>query len=78
MHPFTLGSDRPEIPQKKKLNKIKLELRRNRRIGILASRVARRFHFHTKNPNLGKIWRALEWKMFLNFMTLWNIFGHLV
>jgi hypothetical protein len=28
----------------------------------------------TQNPNLGKIWKALEWKM-LRFMTLWNIFS---
>jgi hypothetical protein len=26
------------------------------------------------NPNLGKIWRDLDWKM-LYFMTIWNIFG---
>jgi hypothetical protein len=29
--------------------------------------------FQTKNPNFGKIWRALEWKMLLYFMTIWNI-----
>jgi hypothetical protein len=29
--------------------------------------------FQTKNPNLGKFWRALEWKMLLYFMTIWNI-----
>jgi hypothetical protein len=28
--------------------------------------------FFQKIPNLGKIWRALEWKMFLYFMTIWN------
>jgi hypothetical protein len=31
-------------------------------------------YFQTKNTNLGKIWRALEWKMLLHFMTIWNIF----
>jgi hypothetical protein len=30
--------------------------------------------FQTKNPNFGKIWRALKWKMLLYFMTIWNIF----
>jgi hypothetical protein len=29
--------------------------------------------FQTKNPNLGKFWRALEWKMLLYFMIIWNI-----
>jgi hypothetical protein len=29
--------------------------------------------FQTKNPNFGKIWRALEWKLLLYFMTIWNI-----
>jgi hypothetical protein len=29
--------------------------------------------FQTKNPNLGKCWRALDWKMFLDFMAIWNI-----
>jgi hypothetical protein len=28
--------------------------------------------FQTINPNLGNIWRALEWKM-LYFMIIWNI-----
>jgi hypothetical protein len=39
----------------------------------VANRVARRFVFQTKNPNLGKFWRALEWKMLVYFMTIWNI-----
>jgi hypothetical protein len=29
--------------------------------------------FQTKNPNLGKFWRALEWKVLLYFMIIWNI-----
>jgi hypothetical protein len=29
--------------------------------------------FQTKNPNLGKFWRALEWKMLVYFMVIWNI-----
>jgi hypothetical protein len=38
--------------------------------------------FQTKNSNLGKFWRALEWKMLVKFMVIWNIlqsfYGHLV
>jgi hypothetical protein len=26
--------------------------------------------FQTKNPNLGKFWRALDWKMLIYFMTI--------
>jgi hypothetical protein len=29
--------------------------------------------FQTKNSNLGKVWRALEWKVLLYFMVIWNI-----
>jgi hypothetical protein len=29
--------------------------------------------FQIKNPNLGKFWRALEWKMLAYFMAIWNI-----
>jgi hypothetical protein len=29
--------------------------------------------FQTKNPKLGKFWRALDWKMLIYFMPLWNI-----
>jgi hypothetical protein len=29
--------------------------------------------FQTKNPNLGKFLRALEWKMMVYFMVTWNI-----
>jgi hypothetical protein len=37
--------------------------------------------FQTKTPNLGKFWRALEWKIFVYFMPIWNIlwpFGNFV
>jgi hypothetical protein len=41
-------------------------------------------HFQTKNPNLGKFWGSLEWKMLVYFMVIWNIlwqfgifYGHL-
>jgi hypothetical protein len=43
------------------------------------------FNFQAKNPNLVTFWRALEWKMLLYFMTIWNtlwpfdiIYGRLV
>jgi hypothetical protein len=29
--------------------------------------------FQTKNLNLGKFWRALDWKMLIYFMAIWNI-----
>jgi hypothetical protein len=30
-------------------------------------------YFQAKNPNLGKFWNALEWKMLVYFKTIWNI-----
>jgi hypothetical protein len=30
-------------------------------------------YFQTKNPNLGKFLRVLQWKMIVNFMAIWNI-----
>jgi hypothetical protein len=30
-------------------------------------------HFQTKNPTLGKSWRALDWKMLIHFMAIGNI-----
>jgi hypothetical protein len=29
--------------------------------------------FQTKNPKLGKLWRASEGKMLIYFMAIWNI-----
>jgi hypothetical protein len=29
--------------------------------------------FQTKNPNLGKCLRGLDWKMFIYFMAIWTI-----
>jgi hypothetical protein len=47
--------------------------------------VARWFVFQTKNPNLGKFWRVLQWKMVVYFIDTWSIswpfvifYGHLV
>jgi hypothetical protein len=41
--------------------------------------------FQTKNPNLGKFWGVLQWKILVYFMTIWSIlrpleifYGHLV
>jgi hypothetical protein len=41
--------------------------------------------FQTKNPNLGKFWRVLQWKILVYFMIIWSISrpfeifcGHLV
>jgi hypothetical protein len=41
--------------------------------------------FRTKNPNLGKFRRVLQWKMLVYFMDIWSTFracvifyGHLV
>jgi hypothetical protein len=42
-------------------------------------------YFQTKNTNLGKFWRVLQWKMVVYFMGIWSILlpfglfrGHLV
>jgi hypothetical protein len=29
-------------------------------------------YFRTKNPNLGKFWRALDWKVLIYLMANWN------
>jgi hypothetical protein len=29
--------------------------------------------FQTKNPNLDKFWRVLQWKILVYFMTIWSI-----
>jgi hypothetical protein len=41
----------------------------------VCSRDARWFtYFQTKNPALGKFWRALEWKLRMEyFKVIWNI-----
>jgi hypothetical protein len=30
-------------------------------------------YFQTKNPTLGKFWRAFDWKIFLYFLAIWNV-----
>jgi hypothetical protein len=37
------------------------------------TRVARWLFFQTQNPNLGKYFRALDWKMLIYFMAFGNI-----
>jgi hypothetical protein len=39
----------------------------------LGHRVARWVCFQTKNTNLGKFWRAMQWKMLVYFMAIWYI-----
>jgi hypothetical protein len=41
--------------------------------------------FQTNNPNLGKFWRGLDWKVLIYCLTIWSIlrpleifYGHLV
>jgi hypothetical protein len=29
--------------------------------------------FQTKNPTLGEFWRALDWKLLLYLMAIWNM-----
>jgi hypothetical protein len=37
------------------------------------NRVARWHFFKPKNPNLGKFWRVLQWKILVYFMAIWYI-----
>jgi hypothetical protein len=30
-------------------------------------------YFQTKNPSMGKFWRALEWKSLVYSIYIWNI-----
>jgi hypothetical protein len=39
----------------------------------ILTRDARWFIFKPKNPNLGKFWRALDWKMLIYFTAIWYI-----
>jgi hypothetical protein len=43
-------------------------------VTYVCHRVARWYtNSHTKNPNLGIFWRALEWKLLVFFMAIWFI-----
>jgi hypothetical protein len=41
---------------------------------VINSRLARwQAYFQTKNPNLGKFWRVLQWKMSIHVRAIWYI-----
>jgi hypothetical protein len=44
--------------------------RRSDTLCLLSQQGCQMVCFHTKNTSFGKIWRALEWKMLLNFTTV--------
>jgi hypothetical protein len=56
--------------------------------GIVPNRVeqgCQMVRFQTKNPNMGKFWGVLQWKILVYFMTIWSIlrplemfYGHLL
>jgi hypothetical protein len=55
----------------------------SRKIDFVSSAI--RTGLPDENPNLGKFWRFLKWKMLVYFMTIWSIlwlfglfYGHLV
>jgi hypothetical protein len=55
-----------------KLDQSSVLLRRSEEFNFYV-RVARWFRYcRTKNRNLCLFWRALEWKMLVYFMTIWN------
>jgi hypothetical protein len=35
-------------------------------------------YFQTKNPDCGKLWRGLQWKMLVYYKAIWSIFGYIV
>jgi hypothetical protein len=35
-------------------------------------------YFQTNNYNLGKFWRALQWKMLVYFMDIWSILLYII
>jgi hypothetical protein len=53
------------------------QLRHKKRIFAAFALFERLPDFQTKNPNLGKFWRALDWKMLIYVKAIWNTFGHL-
>jgi hypothetical protein len=46
--------------------------------GVMPSQGCQTVYFRTKNPNFGKFWRDLEWKLLVYFITIWNILWLLV
>jgi hypothetical protein len=43
-------------------------------VNFAAERGCQMAYFQTKNPNLGKFWRGLLWKMLVYFMAFWSNF----
>jgi hypothetical protein len=41
-----------------------------------SKRSSQMVYFLAKNPNLGKFWRVLQWKMLVYFMAIWYILWH--
>jgi hypothetical protein len=64
------------LPKGESFNDLKLRICRLKRIDLC--RVARWYSFPTKNPNLGKFWRVLEWKMLVYFMDIVFFYDYLV
>jgi hypothetical protein len=57
----------------------------NRALSFLVAQGCQMVCFQTKNPNLGKFWWVLQWKMMVYSMDTWSIlrssvifYGHLV
>jgi hypothetical protein len=42
-------------------------------IGTLQPGLPDPVYFRTKNHNLSKFWRTLDWKMLIYFMVIWDI-----
>jgi hypothetical protein len=55
---------------------------KSRHPGIAGRQGCQMVCFQTKNPNFGKFWRVLQWKILVYFMTIWSILeifnGHFV
>jgi hypothetical protein len=49
------------------------EKKTHRLVGRLWKEGCQMVSFQTKNPNSGKFWRALDWKILRYFMTICNI-----
>jgi hypothetical protein len=41
---------------------------------VAADQVCQMAYFQTKNPDLGKFWRVLQWKMLVFYMAIWVYF----
>jgi hypothetical protein len=50
-----------------------LNLTKERTAFFITAQGCQMVSLRTKNPNLGKFWRALDWTMLIYFMVIWNI-----